>query len=690
MAETLSPNPTPRRRQMPPMLAKFQSPTTPLLPSNDDELERSQSRAARAASIRRRSVRFSTDSPPPPFNTCLDKQQIIQLYQNCIKLARENKINQKNSWELTLIDHLSEIINVETDDNSGTNFQKASCTLEAGVRIYALRVDSMYSEVYTVLGGLTRSGVEVERGTRMDINDTIDEQSAAAPKREMEKKSSPLLTLESSFDALNIKKFDVAFVVDPLFHQTSAKFDEGGAKGLLLNNLGVQGRCHVLFASDEVPGKCDFQKDICNASDMVDISFAKEYIEEMVINMLDRNKICPTLDDIISHLDGDTQQSSALSHDQNVFQRSIADDGMVELNIDKESWSREGMFDSNGVGLDDGSFDTLEPWPLDDHEGMVGNDENHCSLDPIAKSDQKEQDPCTSNEADAFERFGFAGFLFEGLGCGCASNQNAWAGPEHWKYRPFKEMSSGASCLVSSTKKPKNNEIAESDIEFVKSLDVKLPDIFAPPRHPKSLLLPANRLPCSNRLPEDCHYRPEDLVKLFLLPNVTCLGPLGKGKQRAFSESYSQGPSNDFDGQSYPWDNDDMFGSRDGDGTRSDVEDGDTVVSQHQQVNKIEDRYAKSAKEVDVHVLKEALWNHIQGSLEAPKTEVYEEFISFRHVLATLPHGFQAMSPGKITPHICFICLLHLANEHGLQIEGSADLDDLTIHLQAQPAAPVP
>lgn len=37
--------------------------------------------------------------------------------------------------------------------------------------------------------------------------------------------------------------FLVAFVVDPLYHQTSAQFDESGAKGLLLNNLGVYGTC---------------------------------------------------------------------------------------------------------------------------------------------------------------------------------------------------------------------------------------------------------------------------------------------------------------------------------------------------------------------------------------------------------------------------------------------------------------
>ena len=41
----------------------------------------------------------------------------------------------------------------------------------------------------------------------------------------------PSATLEASVDAINVKKFDLAFSVDPLFHKTSAQFDEGGAKG---------------------------------------------------------------------------------------------------------------------------------------------------------------------------------------------------------------------------------------------------------------------------------------------------------------------------------------------------------------------------------------------------------------------------------------------------------------------------
>lgn len=36
------------------------------------------------------------------------------------------KINQKNTWELGLIDHLHEIIKVEEGNDAETNFQKVS------------------------------------------------------------------------------------------------------------------------------------------------------------------------------------------------------------------------------------------------------------------------------------------------------------------------------------------------------------------------------------------------------------------------------------------------------------------------------------------------------------------------------------------------------------------------------------
>jgi len=42
----------------------------------------------------------------------------------------------------------------------------AGCTLDAGAKIYAGRVDSMYNDVYKMLGGLGRSNRTEQEGEK--------------------------------------------------------------------------------------------------------------------------------------------------------------------------------------------------------------------------------------------------------------------------------------------------------------------------------------------------------------------------------------------------------------------------------------------------------------------------------------------------------------------------------------------
>lgn len=71
-------------------------------------------------------------------------------------------------------------------------------------------------------------------------------------------------TLAKSFDALKIKKFDLEFTVDPLFKKTSADFDEGGAQGLLMNHLSIDGKGRVVFDSGDVEVDEDEEEDAAN------------------------------------------------------------------------------------------------------------------------------------------------------------------------------------------------------------------------------------------------------------------------------------------------------------------------------------------------------------------------------------------------------------------------------------------
>ncbi|XP_020519572.1 condensin complex subunit 2 isoform X2 [Amborella trichopoda] len=610
--------------QRTPVSARLQfTPPSRLLGSNDDELERAQARAERLLASRRKSFVGRPDFNSAHFHgddDLLDKDQILQLFNNCIKLASENKINQKNTWELSLIDHLSDIIKVE-DDDAETNFQKASCTLEAGVKIYSLRVDSVHSEAYKVLGGINRAGREDNDSGRVVQDDDIDAgQEGAAYKKEPEKKSSPLSTLESSFEALNIKKFDVAFTVDPLYHQTSAQFDEGGAKGLLLNNLGVYGGCRVVFDSSEAPGKnmsCATQS---QNSDVIDISFAREYIEQMMMDWPAKNEISPTLNEIIKLFDEHNQRPG------NYFpttEKAMGHEFYLAENVDE---------------YDDDGFNNHEPLNFDNDDQASVVDDVLASMGSNIESYNQDAfgDPYVLHEADNEETSErTAEFLLPGLGF--LSKSNAWAGPDHWKFRKVKgseEVLDSSNNPLMETKRPKNK----------------------------------------NTLPEDCHYQPENLVKLFLLPCVMCIGKKRK-KTFAFTEDL-----NTF--ESVPsWDAaSDISSHHDNENIHSDNEDSSDLVSKPRQVNKIEVQYDKTSKQVDVHSLKGTLWECLQNSVE--KIVVGNKAaLLFSQVLRTLPQDCPAAAPEDISPHLCFICLLHLANEHGLTIKDCATLDELYIEM---------
>ncbi|KAI9115638.1 hypothetical protein K1719_013307 [Acacia pycnantha] len=126
---------------------------------------------------------------------------------------------------------------------------------------------------------ILHSSSPVEKIADVDHVNGSNGKCHSKPGLDSDKKISPLATLGSSFEPLNVKKFDVAITVDPLYHQTSLLFDEGGIKCLLMNNLGTYGGCCLLFDSSEVPGKYKSYSHQIDTSDRIDLSFAKESIE---------------------------------------------------------------------------------------------------------------------------------------------------------------------------------------------------------------------------------------------------------------------------------------------------------------------------------------------------------------------------------------------------------------------------
>lgn len=661
-------------RHKTPLKERVQTPARLIFSPNDDDFERAQVRAARAAASRRK----STVGPPPDFQASgiesdklLAKNQILELFQNCIKLASENKINQRNTWELKLIDHLSEIINVE-DDDSETNFQKASCTLEAGVKIYSYRVDSVHSEAYKVLGGLNRtSNSDKDSNAHSDQGDSrgVNDEEGEARKDHHKKTSASSVSLEPSFDALNVKKFDVAFTVDPLYHQTSAQFDEGGAKGLLLNTLGVYNDCRIIFDSSDVPGK-SMKSTLAQNTDlsMIDISFVKDSIEHTMTGMRAATDISPTLKGILMLLDDpyraaaefdSAKQNADMEFDSCVDNQENDDDAGPECfgdDVTHESFND----DQAGAFPDSDSWGFIAP-ETHDHEEILCDGAAEDAVDDDMSSEQT------------------VDFLV--LGLALPSKSNAWAGPEHWKFRRSKDVqqsSDASSDMLSGEKKIKKAKRKPFQVDFINSPEIDS-TAFALPKNQRSLLLPQNNSPNTTILPEDCHYQPEELVRLFVLPSVMCIPKKGR-KELSIERDNNQEASSTWDGE----DCQDGCAGEWADGHDSDVMDPNDsdLVAQPRKVQKIDVDYDRTSKEVDVRILKETLWERIQDFSmisEEDYGERSESAVSFKRLLNSFPARCAAAAPENISVHLCFICLLHLANEHSLKIQDCSTLDELSI-----------
>lgn len=100
-----------------------------------------------------------------PLSAGLNAAQLAQHCKDCIKLSTENKINSKNAFNFLLIDFMAAMTK-KSDSEISKNFQVASCTLDASVKIYGYRVDAVHTEVMKLVGGFM--GREMQEALDVD------------------------------------------------------------------------------------------------------------------------------------------------------------------------------------------------------------------------------------------------------------------------------------------------------------------------------------------------------------------------------------------------------------------------------------------------------------------------------------------------------------------------------------------
>ncbi|XP_019646176.1 PREDICTED: condensin complex subunit 2-like [Branchiostoma belcheri] len=664
---------------------------------NDDAAEKRERRRSRVIELTRGGV----GSPISPMDRRkslgttqggLTNAQLADHYTSCIKLSAENKINVKNAFGLHLIDYMSHLLKTK-NRNEVTNFQVASCTLDASAKIYAYRVDAVHADAFKMLGGLGHTENANKSPAEGDLPEGDGEVKGKKPK-----KSGMSITTENNLKNINVNNFDLEFEVDPLFKKMSATFDEGGTRGLLLNHLScMDDNMELLFDAKSLATATLGEKvDDTGSTEQVDLSEFLQHQHKGVLERISTAEVCPPFTDF-----------KFMEYDQDFFGEVMSKQGKGEhafdLNAETQPIEEEGP-DYDMDGDDDDGY----------HGGMDGGDGTIMEQSMLVEGQPTRmlQDANTSRPPILDGTVGSLVLALEPSEYSYFDSKllSLWAGPEHWKLKPRSKDAGKEGGDKKARQKKEPFVLVYQDIgeaEFEKQfIETKVATTLT-----KKTLDKYSK--DSKVLPPDLSYRADALFRLFGKASVMVKRQVEEDSQMDDGiENYDYNNRNDC-ANYCPG----LEGGDDSDNESAGFQDfsqasshfnfshdttiqgnmscnasmlesqmgPDGLVQAPRKVAKIDIDYARQAKRIDVRKLKGTMWNWLikPHAPEDPGHSAEEEAVSgeqtFTELMQELPTMVSGQTAKNLSVPIAFVCLLHLANEKCLQIDGNADLSELTV-----------
>merc|ERR1719187_508313 len=655
----------------------------------------------------------------------LSHAQLAEHYQHCLKLSAENKVSQKNAFNLQLIDWMAQAIGKKSKNASDggvdiNDFQIAAGTLDASTKIYGFRVDVVYNDTFKLASGLTQSSkqkadenldgsnVEGEEGDGVEGDEGMNTQDGAGKKRKRIKKSA---TVEKNLKNINIGEMELD--VDPLFKKTTSQFDAAGGGGnQFLASLRLRDDTSALMMDSET-------------------------ILETRNAVTPAKKAGCTRVPLISRNLQDFQVCSEQLRDLSFINWTLEEEDRLNKSI---SASQEGRQEEEEGRMEENAFDAFAvPEPVDDYhgaEGVVDNDME--DLDDLAEVTERVQGHGAAREAPGFTAnlqmstadmlsilttapLEYSYFDHGKLG--------AWAGPKHWKFKPMSKVVQEGE----KQKGRKRKEVVQLDYDMYDRNDEdneelqevleKLSLLLTVPK--KSVKLVDKTMKGWNRerstLPEDLHYSGHELVRLKTVDKMV-VQAVKKVPEAEVDDVEDYDYDNAADNDGYCPDIDDeqdaygdamedpqqtILGSSMMEGDQevpsSQVADfaGENLVEAPKMVDKaaLQIGYAKTAKKVDMKRIKRVAWSILtqasseekenqsgspekqldkEGADHAQKEVEETQFTTLYKTLKQPTKLPKTMSENLSVP-LAFIALLHLCNEESLHLIPSQQMEDFKI-----------
>ncbi|PSK37931.1 hypothetical protein C7M61_003182 [Candidozyma pseudohaemuli] len=651
-----------------------------------------------------------------------NKNTIMSNFEEWIKLSTDNKITSKNSWQFALIDYFYDLNVIKDGDN--INFQRASATLDGCVKIYSSRVESVALETGKLLSGLAKKKSDEaldEEEEEEDNGEHVDPASLRKERRVNRVVESTLLLEE----ALRIKKLDQELAIDPLFKKALSDFDEGGIKSLLLNTLRIDASMRVVFdATTNAPQETTEDSEEYEAPledlelrlDEVDV----EKLKALVLkddDELETATVVPTMPELEAVFNDIGNAKSVLGDVNSRLGKE--DEGAVQDNEEPEQPAYDDF------GLDDRDMPDMPEMPEDGHFMDFANMDAELAQAPVSDDEEVpvESEVVTGHVLDQ-----------ELMSYFDKTMKDSWRGPEHWRVAAFKKHKnfdtpnsnkSRATTPQPDTAQPKRKRKEQITIDFFKDEDEDyIEDIFQPAKKAAPILRSPDSIDTTNYylLPDDIQFNSKKLVTLFIKPDRSIVtfsrrakllrndtdvlekaaytdqayfaGEYQKQEQEREEEerqeklaaSFHQAELEDYDNYGDIDFNDVLGGA---DLANAELKPESQFVTEGRRARPEYVNFSRVAKRVDIKLLKDNLWKAIKPeAVEAPvadnetpekeQTPVKIE-TDFTEVAQKIGKMYKPEEKKDLSTSFCFICILHLANEHKLDLSSNDNHDDLRI-----------
>ncbi|EUT81059.1 hypothetical protein PFAG_04278 [Plasmodium falciparum Santa Lucia] len=198
-------------------------------------------------------------------------KEINDVFKNCMVALSHNKICTRNAFDIHIIEHLEDLINLNDEEipeelndemiengEFNLSFTRASKAIEGATKVYGYRVEAIYDQTYNFLTNMNLAKqFELDNDMMDDNKNTIDPLNKRMRKRKLtylQESSTLAKSSDITVDSLSLSNISV----DTFFLKLNSTYDHSCGQKYLLPNLNLNNDLSIQFDGDI--DVCEYKK----------------------------------------------------------------------------------------------------------------------------------------------------------------------------------------------------------------------------------------------------------------------------------------------------------------------------------------------------------------------------------------------------------------------------------------------